>query len=67
MDDKLFMLVIKMLAEMAETAESDGQRDGDPGKLGVAVGLGLAVAVLASVQDGDVEGAITAIEAPLIA
>jgi hypothetical protein len=67
MDDKMFMLVIKMLAEMAEAAEGEAQNDGDPGKLGVAVGLGLAVAVLASVQEGDLAGAIESIEAPLIA
>lgn len=63
MDDKMFMLVIKMLAEMAETAEREAQTDGDPGKLGVAVGLGVAVAVLASVQEGNV----VAIEATSIA
>lgn len=51
MDPKLFAQITRLLTEMANTADEEATKTDDDAKKGVAVGLGLAVAVLLSVQD----------------
>lgn len=55
MNEKELRMITDLLTFMANTADEEAQIDGDPGKLGVAVGLGLAVNLLTSVQDEVIE------------
>jgi hypothetical protein len=55
MDPKLLAQITRLLTDMANTADEEATKTDDDTKKGVAVGLGLAVAVLVSVQDEVIE------------